>query len=364
MSCVRLSVGIHRKIRRIVLPTLVGSMTLVSAIAVVLGWETLGENLGPERWGRLVSDYFWITFWIVVAAVLALGFGLVLVWRLSHSIASPLVSLARRTESLTERGGSAHFPTDTRICEIDQLSTAFNRLLAVQEQQAVELRNLIRNVLHDIRAPISHISQQAECIYDGSCDPQKAAGLITEYCDTVIRLFETHAEIARNNASAETLQPVRQNLTDIISFVAELYQPVAEMKGVRLSVHCPAEPIFFLGHKGKLERMIGNLTDNAVKFTPAGGSIVITASADSTGIEITVSDTGIGIPPESVPRVFDRYFRDTSATAHSGSGLGLTLVRSIVTYYRGTITCKSETGRGTIFAIRLPLPDSHKAPRP
>ena len=364
MSCVSLSVGIHRKIRRIVLPTLVGSMTLVSAIAVVLGWETTGESLGAERWGRLVSDYFWITFWVVVAAVTALGFGLVLVWRLSRSIASPLTSLARRAESLTERGGAAHFPTDTRICEIDQLSAAFNRLLAVQEQQAIELRDLIRNVLHDIRAPISHISQQAECIFDGSCDPKKSAGLITEYCDTVIRLFETHAEIARNNAGAETLQPARQNLTDIISFVAELYQPVAEMKGVRLSVQSPADPIFFLGHKGKLERMIGNLTDNAVKFTPTGGSIVITSSVSSTDVEITVSDTGIGIQPESVPHVFDRYFRDESATVHSGCGLGLTLVRSIVTFYRGTIACKSEPGRGSAFTIRLPIAGSLASPQP
>lgn len=364
MSCVSLSVGIHRKIRRIVLPTLVGSMTLVSAIAVVLGWETLSENLGAERWGRLVSDYFWITFWIIVAAVLALGFGLVLVWRLSRSIARPLVSLARRAESLTEQGGTAHFPTDTRICEIDQLSAAFNRLLAVQEQQAIELRDLIRNVLHDIRAPISHISQQSECIYDGSCDPRQAAGLIAEYCDTVIRLFETHAEIARNNAGAETLQPVRLNLTDIVSFVAELYQPVAEMKGVSLSVQSPAEPLFFFGHKGKLERMIGNLTDNAVKFTPSGGCVVIAISSSPTDVEIAVSDTGIGIQPENVPHVFDRYFRDKSATGHSGSGLGLTLVQSIVTFYRGTITCKSEQKQGTVFTIRLPIAGSLSPSRP
>ena len=355
MSCVNLSIGLHRQIRRLVLPTLVGSMTLVSGVAVILGWETLGAQLGDERWGRLVSEYFWITFWIFVAALFALAVGLVVVWLLSRSIARPIAALASRANDLTERGGTAHLPEDTHICEIDRLSRSFNRLFALQEQQSVELRSLIQNVLHDIKTPIGHISQQAECIYDGACDPKSAAGIISEHCDKVLRLFETHAEIARNNSFAETAPADREDLTKIIRFMIELYQPVAEMKGVRLTGPQETDPIILSAHKGKLERLVGNLVDNAIKFTPDGGSVVITVTPGTDVVVLSVSDTGIGISQESLPHIFDRYFRDESAVVHAGCGLGLTLVKSIVTYYRGSISCTSAPGEGTTFTVRLPL---------
>ena len=355
MSCVDLSISLHRQIRRLVLPTLVGSMTLVASVAVILGWETLDAQLGEERWGRLVSEYFWITFWIVVAALIALGVGLAVVWLLSHSIAKPIAELANRANDLTEHGGTAHLPENARICEIDRLSRSFNRLFALQEQQSVELRTLIQNVLHDIKAPIGHISQQAECIYDGSCDPKTAAGIISEYCDKVLRLFETHAEIARNNSFAETAPSSREDLTKIVQFMIELFQPVAEMKGVKLSGPKERAPLVLFAHKGKLERLVGNLIDNAIKFTPENGSVVVTTSTAPGVAVLSVSDTGVGIAPESLPHVFDRYFRDPAAVVHSGCGLGLTLVKSIVTYYRGSIDCSSTLGEGTTFTVRFPL---------
>ena len=354
MSCVKFSIGIHRKIRRIVLPTLVCSMALVASVAVTLGWATLDASLGAGHWGRLVSEYFWISFWIGVAALLALCVALALVWWLSRAIARPISQLAHRADELTRRGGTAHFPNQTGICEVDQLSASFNRLFALQEQQAIELRSLIQNVLHDIRAPINHIAQQAECIYDGSCDPLQAAGLITESCDKVIQLFETHAEIARNNSFAETAPAGPQDLIGTVRFMIELYLPVAEMKGVRLSGPGEGPALVIKGHKGKFERLIGNLVDNAIKFTPSGGSVAVTVSATPANVIISVSDTGIGIAPDSLPHVFDRYFRDKMATTHAGSGLGLTLVQSIVTFYHGTIDCSSVLGQGTTFTVRLP----------
>lgn len=355
MSCVKFSIGIHRKIRRIALPTLFGSMALVASVAVVLGWKTLDASLGAGHWGRLVSEYFWISFWIGVAALLALFVALALVWWLSRAIAHPISLLANRADELTRCGGTAHFPDKTGICEVDQLSASFNRLFALQEQQSIELRNLIQNVLHDIRAPINHIAQQAECIYDGSCDPQDAAGLITESCDKVIQLFETHAEIARNNSFAETAPASPQDLLGIVRFMVELYLPVAEMKGVRLSGPDErSQPVVIAGHKGKFERLIGNLVDNAIKFTPSGGSVAVTVSDTSADVILSVSDTGIGIAPDSLQHVFDRYFRDKTATTHAGSGLGLTLVQSIVTFYHGAVDCTSVLGQGTTFTVRLP----------
>ena len=355
MCCDDTTVPLRSRITRWTMPMLVGSLSLVAMVAVALGWMTLEEGLGVGQWGRATAEYFWITFWLVIAAAIATGMGYIVLRFLASGIAKPITSLAMRADEITEKGGTCHLPSDSGILEINQLSTSFNRLFAIQEQQAQELRDLARNVLHDIRTPLSHILQQAECIYDEACDPKVAAGLISESCNKIIDLFEIHAEIARNNAFAEREQPSKQNICEIIDFIVNLYKPMAEAKGVKLSASMDKTPITFVGHKSKFQRLIGNLVDNAVKFTYSGGSVAATAFQSVGEIEIAVSDTGIGIDPAVAPRVFDRGFRTKDADSHPGFGLGLALAKSIVTFYQGTITCDSQPGKGTTFTIRLPV---------
>ena len=345
---------LRARITRLTLALLFGAMLLVTIVAVSLGWTTLEEGLGIGHWGRATAEYFWITFWLVATAAVATAVGYIVLRLLAKSIARPITLLAKQADELTEKGGTCRFQSNSGICEIDQLSTSFNRLFSLQDQQAQELRELTQNILHDIRTPISHISQQAQCIYDKSCDPETAAGLIAESCDKIIDLFETHAEIARNNAFAERELPSEQNLSEIIDFIIDLYAPAAEAKGVKLSASMDKTPITFMGHKGKFHRMIGNVVDNAIKFTPSGGSVAVTAFQSLDSIDISVSDTGIGIDHVAAPRVFDRGFRTKDAASQPGFGLGLALVKSIGNFYRGSISCQSEPGKGTTFTIRLP----------
>ena len=346
---------LRARITRLTLALLVGALLLVTIVAVSLGWTTLEEGLGIGHWGRATAEYFWITFWLVATAAVATAVGYIVLRLLAKSIARPITLLAKQADELTEKGGTCRFQSNSGICEIDQLSTSFNRLFTLQEQQAQELRELTQNILHDIRTPISHISQQAQCIYDKSCDPETAAGFIAESCDKIIDLFETHAEIAKNNAFAEREQPSKQNVSEIINFIVDLYAPAAEAKGVKISASAVKAPIMFIGHKSKFQRLIGNIIDNAIKFTPSGGSVTVTAFETLDTVEIVVSDTGIGIDPVVVPRVFDRGFRTKDAVSQPGFGLGLALAKSIVNFYRGTITCKSQLGKGTEFTIRLPV---------
>jgi len=346
---------LRARITRLTLALLVGALLLVTIVAVSLGWTTLEEGLGIGHWGRATAEYFWITFWLVSTAAVATAVGYIVLRLLAKSIARPITLLAKQADELTEKGGTCRFQSNSGICEIDQLSTSFNRLFSLQDQQAQELRELTQNILHDIRTPISHISQQAQCIYDKSCDPETAAGLIAESCDKIIDLFETHAEIAKNNAFAEREQPSKQNVSEIINFIVDLYAPAAEAKGVKISASAVKAPIMFMGHKSKFQRLIGNIIDNAIKFTPSGGSVTVTAFETLDTVEIVVSDTGIGIDPVVVPRVFDRGFRTKDAVSQPGFGLGLALAKSIVNFYRGTITCKSQLGKGTEFTIRLPV---------
>lgn len=345
---------LRARITRLTLPLLVSAMSLVAAVAVALGWETLEDGLGVGHWGRATAEYFWITFWIVVAAILATLVGYVALIFLSRSIAKPITSLASQADEITEKGGTAQFRPDSGIVEIDQLSTSFNRLFALQERQACELRELVRDVLHDIRTPLSHISQQAQCIFDGSSEPKCAAGLIAESCDKIVELFETHAEIARNNALADCERPSELNLSEMVAFIVDLYIPAAEDKGVKLSASMDKAAIRFTGHKAKLQRLLGNLIDNAIKFTPSGGSVAVTAFQSLDGIEISVSDTGTGIDPASREKIFERGFRAKDARGQPGFGLGLALAKSIVAFYHGSIGCESEPGRGTTFTVHLP----------
>lgn len=354
MCCERTADPLRAIISRRMLLTLACTMTLVASVAVTLGWATLNEGLGPGHWGRATAEYFWISFWIAAAAAFAMAAGYAVTLLVSRGIARPIAALARHADEATEKGGTASFPTDSGILEIDSLATSFNRLFALQEQQSQELRDLTRNILHDIRTPLSHISQQAEGIFDGSCESRNAAGIIAESCERILDLFETHAEIARNNACAELEQPASQDITLIIELVVNLYEPAAAAKDVKLSFSGDHQPIVFLCHKSKLERLLSNLVDNAVKFTAEGGSVAVTAFRTADAVEISVSDTGIGIDPTVQSRIFERGFRSKDAASQPGFGLGLALVQSIATFYRGTVACMSELGKGTTFTVRLP----------
>ena len=115
---------------------LVGALLLVTIVAVSLGWTTLEEGLGGGQWGRATAEYFWITFWLVAAAAAATAVGYIVLRLLARGIARPITLLARHADELTEKGGTCRFPSDSGIREIDQLSTSFNRLFALQEQQA------------------------------------------------------------------------------------------------------------------------------------------------------------------------------------------------------------------------------------
>jgi signal transduction histidine kinase len=130
--------------------------------------------------------------------------------------------------------------------------------------------------------------------------------------------------------------------------------PTAEAKGVKLSASMDKAAIGFTGHKTKLQRLLGNLIDNAIKFTPSGGSVAVTAFQSLDGIELSVSDTGTGIDPASHEKIFERGFRTKDAIGQPGFGLGLALAKSIVAFYHGSIGCKSELGKGTTFTVHLP----------
>jgi signal transduction histidine kinase len=146
------------------------------------------------------------------------------------------------------------------------------------------------------------------------------------------------------------------NLSDIVVKITELMQPRAEEKGIAYRLEMPEEPLVLDGFEDGLERVIMNLVSNAVKYTPEGGAVVVKAWCEGDQISLAVSDTGIGIPEDALPRIFTEFYRAKNAKAMEveGTGLGLVIAKDVIEQHDGQISVESVVGRGTTFRVSLP----------
>lgn len=209
-------------------------------------------------------------------------------------------------------------------------------------------------IAHDLRTPLTRMRARSE-IAVMRHDRKGLAEDVAEECDAMLEMINTMLDIAA--ASNRALPSPREDLdlAAIVRSAVELYESAAGDKGIRL-VLCAepvGRPIRYSGHKPKMQQMIGNLLDNAVKFTSDGGEIEVDVSDDGEDVTIAVRDTGCGIAPEDKPFVFERFFRGDKARTEPGNGLGLALVKAVVTSYGGKVSLASSSS-GTKVTVRLP----------
>ena len=165
--------------------------------------------------------------------------------------------------------------------------------------------------------------------------------------------FNTMLEISQTGCQLDRTPREDIDLCTFLRETADLYSTVLDDQGLKLSLNIPEGPALFSGHRGRLQRLLGNLLDNAIKFTPRGGAITLSLARTETGFELRVADTGCGIAPADLPHIFRRFWRSDSSRTLPGNGLGLALAKAIVTSYGGAIACESEPGTGTTFTITL-----------
>ena len=205
-----------------------------------------------------------------------------------------------------------------------------------------------------MRAPITNIYNEADRLAHSLVGADEASAAIMSASRSLLRIIDTNAEISRNYSGCEDEPAALVDLSEIIRESIEVYSAVAEEKGVCLKAQLPDDPVCMKGHSAKLQRLVGNLVDNAIKFTPTGGSVRVGLSAAADGIRLSVSDTGIGIPGPEVNCIYERFYRCAEARTLPGSGLGLSMVHSIVEFYNGKIDCDSTPNSGTTFDILFP----------
>ena len=275
---------------------------------------------------------------------------------LTRSTLKPLRDLRDAVQRILKTG-----QTDERVPvygtgdAVDELSDLFNAMLARITTLIHGMRNALDHVAHDLRTPMTRLRVTAESALATS-DPiryREALSDCLEESERVLSMLTTLMDISEAETGTMKLNLSQVPLSALASEVRELYEDSAEAAGLTLSVHVP-DDIVVRADRDRLRQAVANLVDNAIKYTPAGGRIDVSAASRDGYLEIRIADTGVGIPEHDLPRIFDRLYRGDQSRTTRGLGLGLSLVRAFVEAHGGTVTVSSSPGAGATFTIRLP----------
>jgi signal transduction histidine kinase len=220
------------------------------------------------------------------------------------------------------------------------------------------MRDFMADASHELRTPLSIIRGEADVALAQNRAPaeyRESLAIIQDEARRLTRLVDDLLNLARADAGHHQLQPEEIYLNDVLDECVRSAQAQARQKGVRLIVP-HSQDIPLRGDPGLLHRLIANLLDNAIRYTPPGGRVEAGLSADETAVRLTVSDTGAGIPPESLPWIFERFYRvDKSRTrAEGGFGLGLSIVKWVAEAHHGHVEVASLLNEGTKVVVTLP----------
>jgi signal transduction histidine kinase len=249
----------------------------------------------------------------------------------------------------------ARVPLAERRDAIDELSGLFNAMLDKIEGLVNGMRAALDNVSHDLRTPMTRLRASAEMALAAPPDLDRyreALADCVEESDRVLVILTTLMDITEAESGTMPLKREPVALADIVARAADLYRDTADAKGVTLAASV-AEDVRVNVDRTRLEQVAANLLDNAIKYTPAGGRVEMTAGRDGDSAVLRVSDTGLGIPADEQPRIWDRLFRGDRSRAERGLGLGLSLVKAIVEAHHGTVSVSSQPGHGSTFTVHL-----------
>ncbi|NOY82118.1 MAG: HAMP domain-containing protein [Kiritimatiellaeota bacterium] len=312
----------------------------------------VGTSLAHDR--EFLENYRVACATGVLAMVLAGG---ALGWLFARRAMAGVERVTRTAKRIGSTNLAQRVPVGREGREIQDLAAAFNAMLERIQSLVAELREVSNNIAHDLRSPITRIRGLAESAVAGPSEPEaclERAGAIIEECDRLVNLINTMLEIAETDAGASRVDREDIELRNLLLDAYELFLPSAEVAGLSLELSIPPEDSLVVsGDPAKLQRAVANLVDNAIKYTPCGGRVLIAAERTGEWIQVSITDTGVGIAPEKLARVFERFYRGDRSRSQSGNGLGLSLARSIVRAHGGEITAFSRPAGGSTFAVRL-----------
>lgn len=212
---------------------------------------------------------------------------------------------------------------------------------------------------HDLRNPLGVIAFHAQALGARAADEQtrQIGETLTRSVARMKLLLDNLLEEARLRSSRPTIHPDQCELAELLADIREL-RPLALVRHVELQVAGPKTPVWVSCDRAGINQVIANLVSNAIRFSPAGERVAVTARADERGVQLEVSDHGRGIAPDAIERIFERFWQGQK-DGHAGLGLGLFIAKEIVTAHQGTIEVDSALGEGTTFRVSLPIVTQH-----
>ncbi len=322
---------------------------------------------------NLLSDELLPPF--LIGGALGLLLALLLGFWMARWVAGPLQRLVNAAQAFS--GGEARRLPLEGPDEVRELVGSFNEMTARVEAGQKSQRDFVANVSHELKTPLTSIQGFSQALLDGTAstpvEQKQSAQVIYDEAGRMYRMVLDLLDLARLDAGIADLQRSPVDLATVLNAVVERFEPQARAAGVALEGQAPGFPSMTItGDGDRLAQVFNNLVDNALKYTPAGGRIHLSAAFDGDNVEIVVADSGAGVPPEALAHIFERFYQvDPSRThpqrafgsmgplapagMHHGAGLGLAIVREIVRAHGGKINVRSTMGQGSEFIVRLPI---------
>ena len=308
-------------------------------------------------------DRFHVQSGAVILSVIALSFigGILLTSR----TLKPLRRFIETLQSIVVTGRmDVRVPVRQAGDELDELATLFNSLLEKIGRLIAGMQDSLDTISHDLRTPLMRLRGIAETTLRSEPDREALREALMDTLEEsrrITSMLNTLMDISEADAGAMKLNLAEVHLLSLIDEVTDLYRYVAEEKGIRISTRC-GEGIHATVDPIRMKQVLANLLDNALKYTPPGGRVEIECRQEPSEISITVNDTGPGINPEELPKIWDRLYRGDEGRSQHGLGLGLSLVKAIVRAHEGRVAVASEPGAGSRFSIGLPAAARLRSP--
>ena len=287
-----------------------------------------------------------------IAVLLAAGIG----WYISRRISAPVLALTEVTTHMARGDLSSRANIQSRD-EFGQLALSFNEMADQVETTVTTLRRFVADASHELRTPLTALRTDLDLMLDEK-DGESRAAFVADARTMVQRLEELNTnllDLSRLEANHHTSRDSVVDLTELLRARSELYASQAEQSGLTYEQDLPSESMFIHADANEIMRAVDNLVDNACKFTQQDGTIRLTLSQQEGKAILSVADTGIGIPEDDLPQLFNRFHRGRNATAYQGSGLGLAIVKAIVSAHGGVVEVQSAgVGKGSRFLIKFP----------
>lgn len=294
-------------------------------------------------------DYFsWVPLVIVLSGVLG--------WFLAGRALDPVNSVAEAAQKITHSNLDVQIPARNADDELDRLIEAFNHMMTRLNHSFEQIRQFSTDVSHELRTPLTVVRGQLEVALFTAQTVDQYRDAMADALEGVERLsniVRALLMLSQAESGQLALQKTEIDLADLVRDLVDQHQIPAEAEGVRLSAAIPSN-CSVSADRIQIERLLSNLLGNAIKYTPAGGSVQVSLIPGVDQVKLIVEDTGVGISPSHLPHIFDRFYRVPSADAEKGLGLGLSFVAWIAKAHGGTVSVESTLQEGTRFTVLLP----------